>query len=187
MSWLVIRAILGRALSFLGKLNLWQLGCIALALFAGVQTLRLAAETRHSHKVEAQAQKLSQELLQIRDNARKAEADGNRISKQLKDKNNEDNRRIAGDAESLRVSGPGKAVCRPAPAAPSGHIAVTAKPDAAGPALPPDDSAAVPWPWLVQRSEEHDQLLAEVEAWRTWHEQVLKVWPKNDGDQHGQR
>jgi uncharacterized phage protein gp47/JayE len=54
---LVVRAILGRALSFLGKLNLWQLGCIALALFAGVQTLRLAAETRHSHKVEAQLAK----------------------------------------------------------------------------------------------------------------------------------
>jgi hypothetical protein len=57
MSWLVVRAILGRALSFLGRLNLYQLGCIALALFAGVQTLRLAAETRHSHKVEAQLAK----------------------------------------------------------------------------------------------------------------------------------
>jgi hypothetical protein len=57
VSWLVLRAILGRALSFLGKLDVWQLGCIALALFAGVQTLRLAAETRHSHKVEAQLAK----------------------------------------------------------------------------------------------------------------------------------
>jgi hypothetical protein len=182
MSWLVVRAILGRALSFLGKLNLWQVLLIAALLFAGIQTLRLKAEQRHSAKVEHQLSKAVGELNRISAEARKAETDGNRISKQLKDKNNEDNRRIAGDANSLRVSGPGKAVCRPAPAAPSGHIAVTAKPDAAGPALPPADGAdlsAVPWPWLVQRSEEHDQLLAEVEAWRTWHEQVLSVWPKS--------
>jgi small-conductance mechanosensitive channel len=51
------KGLFTRVLSFLGKLNIWQLGCIALALFAGVQTLRLAAETRHSHKVEAQLAK----------------------------------------------------------------------------------------------------------------------------------
>jgi hypothetical protein len=60
-----IRALAGRALSFLGRLNIWQLGCIALALFAGVQTLRLAAETRHSHKVEAQLAKSLGELKRI--------------------------------------------------------------------------------------------------------------------------
>jgi hypothetical protein len=145
------------------------LGAIALICF----------QSQQIHKWHEHSLGLSATLERINDAAKQGSQDGNRISKQLKDKNNEDNRRIAGDAESLRVRGPGAALCRPAPAAPSGRIAVTAKPDAAGPALPPADSAAVPWPWLIQRSEEHDQLLAEVEAWRTWHDEVLKVWSKS--------
>jgi hypothetical protein len=155
----------------IGKL-LALLGAIALICWQSSQI----------HKWHEHSLGLSATLERINDAAKQGSKDGNRISKQLKDKNNEDNRRIAGDANSLRVSGPGAAICRPAPAAPSGHIAVTAKPDAAGPTLPPADGAdlsAVPWPWLVQRSEEHDQLLAEVQAWRTWHDEVLKVWPKS--------
>jgi outer membrane murein-binding lipoprotein Lpp len=176
--WAAIQRIGAGALSFLGKLNIWQLLLIAALLVAGVQTIRLKSEQRHSAKLQTQVSKLAQELNRISDTTHKAQADAARISQQLKDKNDEDNRRIAGDANSLRLRGPGKSLCRPAPAA-SGDGTRPAKPDASGPALPPDDSAAVPWGWLVQRSEEHDQLLAEVQAWRTWHDEVLKVWPKN--------
>jgi len=91
--------------------------------------------------------------------------------------NDEKQAAIAADADGLRVSGPGKARCPAIPASP-GNGTRPAKPDAPGPALPPGDRAAVPWPWLVQRGQEHDQLLAEVQAWRTWHDEVLKVWPK---------
>ena len=176
-AWANLKHDVAAAFDALSKLNIWQVLLIATLAIAGIQTLRLHAEQRHSAKLETQITKLSGELNTISAQARKAEADGNRISKQLKDKNDEDNRRIAGDANSLRVSGPGKAVCRPSAAA-SGDGTRAAKPDAPGPALPPADSAAVPWNWLVQRSEEHDQLLAEVEAWRTWHDEVLKAWPK---------
>jgi hypothetical protein len=180
--WAVIQRIGASALSFLGKLNAYQLLCIALALSTVVITLDRNHWKHVATERQAQVVKFQGELTTISAAARKAEADGNRISQQLKDKNDEDNRRIAGDAQSLRVRGPGAALCRPAPAASGGHIAPAAKPDAAGPALPPDDGqdlSAVPWNWLVQRSEEHDQLLAEVQAWRTWHDEVLKVWPKN--------
>jgi len=181
--WAVIQRIGASALSFLGKLSPCQLLCIILALSTIVVTLDRNHWKHVATERQAQVVKLQGELATISAAARKAEADGARISQQLKDKNDEDNRRIAGDANSLRVRGPGKSLCRPAPA-PTSDGTRPAKPDAAGPALPPDDSAAVPWGWLVQRSEEHDQLLAEVEAWRTWHDEVLNVWPKNTEAAH---
>jgi hypothetical protein len=107
-----------------------------------------------------------------------AEKQTAQISKQLKDRTDEENRRIAGDADTLRLRGPGKAVCPPVSTAPSEHQQAAPKPDVTGPSLPPDERAAVPWNWLVQRAQEHDELLNEVQAWRDWHDQVLKVWPK---------
>jgi hypothetical protein len=106
-----------------------------------------------------------------------AEKQTAQISKQLKDRTDEENRRIAGDADTLRLRGPGKAVCPALPSSPSNGEG-PAKPDVAGPSLPPDDRAAVPWGWLTDRAQEHDELLNENKAWRDWHDQVLKVWPK---------
>jgi hypothetical protein len=40
MSWLAVLGLLKRFGSFLGSLNVWQLLCIGLALFAGLQTIR---------------------------------------------------------------------------------------------------------------------------------------------------
>jgi hypothetical protein len=60
-----IRALAGRALSFLGKLNLWQVLLVAALLFAGSQTLRLKAEQGHSAKVEQQLSKAVSELKRI--------------------------------------------------------------------------------------------------------------------------
>lgn len=179
---LLAKRALSTIVDTLGKLNLWQLLLIASLLLAGVQTLRLHAEQRHSGKLQAQLTKINAALQAERDavNAKNAELAG--ISAQLRKANDEESRAIHGDAGTLRLSGPGRAVCRPvAPAAPGGRVAPVAKPDAAGPALPPDDSAAVPWSWLVDRAEEHDELLAEVKAWRQWHDQVLQAWPKNTG------
>ena len=55
----VIKAVFGRLGAWLGSLNIWQLLLIAALLFAGLQTLRLKAEQRHAHKVEAQLLKCS--------------------------------------------------------------------------------------------------------------------------------
>jgi uncharacterized membrane protein len=62
MILLALRAFAGRALSFLGRLNGYQIAIIALALFAGIQTLRVSAEKRHSAKVEQQLAKSITEL-----------------------------------------------------------------------------------------------------------------------------
>ena len=52
-----LKSIGSAVVSFLGKLNIWQLGCIVLALIATVQTLRLHAEQRHSTKLSEQVAK----------------------------------------------------------------------------------------------------------------------------------
>lgn len=74
-AWSNLQHDLGAVLGFLGKLNVYQLGCIALALFATVQTLRLHAEQRHSHKVEAQLAKSDAARLADRQSYAKAQAD----------------------------------------------------------------------------------------------------------------
>jgi hypothetical protein len=61
--------------SFLGSLNAWQLLCIGLALFAGLQTIRLHAEQRHAHKVEAQLSKVIAARKADREAYAKAQAD----------------------------------------------------------------------------------------------------------------
>lgn len=101
-----------------------------------------------------------------------------RIAAQERVKNDEENRRIARDADSLRVQGPGHAACPRLPAAASRHAPSRADADAPGPALPPTDSAAVQWGWLVTRAEEHDALRAEVLSWREWYRNLAAAWPK---------
>jgi hypothetical protein len=62
MVWLTVLGIAKRIGAWLTSLSFWQLACIGLALFAGVQTLRLGAEQRHAHKVEAQLSKAVEKL-----------------------------------------------------------------------------------------------------------------------------
>jgi hypothetical protein len=178
--WAAIQRIGASALSFLGKLSIWQLLLIAALLVAGVQTVRVnrwkAVATHRQQQLVAEQKREAAALAA----ALKITDLNEALSEKLRKATDEQNRAIAADAHGLSVSGPGKAVC-PRLSAPSSDGTRPAKPDAAGPALPPDDGqdlSAVPWNWLVQRSEEHDQLLAEVQAWRTWHDEVLKVWPK---------
>jgi hypothetical protein len=88
---------------------------------------------------------------------------------------------LAAVGSSMLVRGPGKAAqadCRPGNH--SGVPAATGQPQQAasyayvsGPRMSPEDGrtdrAVVPWPWLVTRTKEHDELLSEVSQWRGWH------------------
>lgn len=132
-----------------------------------------ANNAQWQHKLDAEAAKV-------------AEGDRQRaaLSAQLRKVNDEQNSRIAADAGDLRLRGPGKAACprlSGVPATPGRSQPQTAGPDAAGSSLLADDSAAVPWSWLTDRAEEHDQLRAEVQSWRAWYQQVVSAWPKNTG------
>ena len=62
MTWLAITMFAKRVgtsvITFLARLNGWQLLCLGLALFGAVQTIRVKAEERHSTKLAAQLTKL---------------------------------------------------------------------------------------------------------------------------------
>jgi Tfp pilus assembly protein PilN len=63
--WAAIQRIGASALSFLGKLNIWQLLLIAALLVAGVQTVRLKSEQRTNAKLQTQVSKLNERLTSI--------------------------------------------------------------------------------------------------------------------------
>jgi hypothetical protein len=110
-----------------------------------------------------------------------AEKQAAQISMQLRDRTNEENRRIAGDADTLRLRGPGKAVCPALPSSPGGHQQAAPSSDAPVAQLPNTRGAeliALPFDDTIGFGKSYDELLNENKAWRDWHDQVLKVWPK---------
>jgi hypothetical protein len=169
---------LGALWAWLCHRSFWQLTTMALAVLLVIQHFQLS-DARHDRDSYKSQRDYYKAAIDEADKAvRKAQAAIDQISKELRERTDEENRRIAGDADALRLSGPGKAACRPAPQASGGHGASPAKPDAPGPALPPDDRAAVPWGWLTDRAQEHDQLLTENKAWRDWYQRLVENWPK---------
>jgi len=182
MTWLAISAFFGKAgkaiLSWLSHASLWQIVSICLCVFICVQHFQLVSARHSAAKWEGLAVNYRRQLDAETEKNKAAEKQTAQISKQLRNRTDEENRRTAGDADTLRLRGPGKAVCPTLPTAP-GNGASSANPDVTGPALPPNDRAAVPWGWLTDRAQEHDQLLNETTAWRQWYQEVLKVWPKS--------
>ena len=62
---LALKLFGGKLLDGLSRLSIWQILCIVLGLFCLMQTVRLHSEQRHSHKLEAQIVKLSDQLRSI--------------------------------------------------------------------------------------------------------------------------
>jgi hypothetical protein len=133
---------------------------------------------RSRDKWRGQAQGLSAKIEQMDRDAHAADAKGKTIAGEIRSRTDEETRAIGARADDQRVRGPGKATCPAVPARPGGQNPVGGKPDAAGPQLPPDDRAAVPWPWLVERSKQADLNRAEVLAWREWYDRMVREWPK---------
>jgi hypothetical protein len=108
------------------------------------------------------------------------------ITAPIRKQNDETNARIAGDADDLRLRGPGKAraSCQPSAAAGQPGAAGHELPDAAGSGAAAADGlsdfAAVPWGWLVGRAEQADLDRAEVLAWRTWYARQAELSQKKE-------
>ena len=75
MSWL----FLGGMLKKLGSLNVWQLLCIALALFGAVQTIRVKTEQRHNAKVEQQLSRATDLINRLREESKKQQAEVGKV------------------------------------------------------------------------------------------------------------
>lgn len=135
-------------------------------------------EERYAAGVNAEGERIAAKAEALK---RKADALSRKISNALKEKNDEENRAIASNADALRLSGAGKAACpRSAgvPSAPGRSEPANGRSDVAGPEMPSGDFAAVPWGWLVDSAERCDLNRAEVLTWREWHKQQSEAWAK---------
>lgn len=97
MSLALIRLFLSGALKKLAGLNIWQLLLIAALIFGGVQTLRLKAEQRHAHKVEAQLSKSEAARKADRDAYAKAQAQAAVANKAQVAKIEQQSRKVSDD------------------------------------------------------------------------------------------
>jgi len=99
----------------------------------------------------------------------------------LRRKNDETARTIIHDAGTVRLSGPGKAQCRPSlPVAARGSQPTRGTSDVAVAEVPPGqglDLIGLPFAATVDFAEQHDLNRAEVLAWRDWYKQIEKSWP----------
>lgn len=139
-------------------------------------TVSNARKEGYAAGVKAEGDRIAAKALKL---AKDAEA----ISSKARSLNSETNRRIAGDADAIRVSGPGKASClNPATVGTGRRVTPAGKPDVARSEVPTGDGeallAAVPWPWLVDRAEQCDLNRAEAETWRKWHKDLTDAWQK---------
>lgn len=164
--------------AFLGKIPRWVwvvLGCVLLGLLAS--WWHTAAIRKHDRAIiAAEDQRLAAKALKLKQQVDDLLAKTTALERKA---NDAQNRRIASTADTLRLSGPGKAICRASiPAAASGYQPASGNGNAAGPQVPAGDLAAVPWGWLVDRAEEHDLDRQEALAWRQWYAKMVANWPK---------
>jgi hypothetical protein len=160
MTWLAARAFLGRV-----PKAVWIAIAVALVLGLGVRW--------HNGQIhDAEKRGEARAYAAVERKARELEAKANATADKIRSKSDETARAIAADADIIRVSGPGKARCSPVPTPTSRREEAGGKPNAAGPEVPTDDRAAVPWQWLVQRAEQCDLNRNEVLSWREWYEKL---------------
>lgn len=131
----------------------------------------------------AYAQGKADEGARIEAKARKLEAGAIAIAETLRSQNHVENRRIAGAADAIRLSGPGKAAClNPATPGASGRIAPSGSGAATVDQLPDAeriDLIAVPFARAVAGAEQADLNRAEVLTWREWHRKLTEEWQKD--------
>ncbi len=108
-------------------------------------------------------------------------AETNALAAKIRSKNREKIRRIDAAADTLRLSGPGKASCpgaatpvagRSAPQQP-GNAAVDQVPDRAR-----NDIIALPFADTIAFAEQHDRCLADLSSYRDWETQIREAWAK---------
>ena len=93
----------------------------------------------------------------------------------------------AAAADALRLRGPGAASAAHcgqgdhtgAPAAADRHDQATSGASATAAQVPSGDWAIVPWSWVVQISQEHDDLLADVKSVIANDQKQRAAWPKS--------
>lgn len=167
--------------------RIWYALAIMALLFGviwwhGSQVNAARKEGKQAGRAEVQAE-LELWKQAARDWKRATDSKSQTISILTGERYNEDLRRNAAVADDLRLRGPGKAAaCHGSrrdtgvAGAAGGPESPAPSPDAPrGPVPAGDGFAVVPWGWLVERAEDHDRLLAESKAWRSWYDGQRRV------------
>lgn len=171
----------GGVKSVLGKLPSWV--WIALAVIAAL----VAATIYHGHKVrqfgnERYQAGVAAEDARVAAKANAIAAQAAALTAKIRSNTDETNRRIAVDANALRVRGPGKAACPyPAASGSGGHVDSAATADASVDPVPDGQRPALialPFPATIDFAEAYYRLLAEVKAWRDQHDALDKAQPQ---------
>lgn len=142
------------------------------ALWHGKQVKAYYAKAYAAGKVD--------EAARIEVKVKKLTAEAIAVTEKLRSRNSEENRRISGDADRLRMSGPGKAACI-SPAAPgaSGRVAPATEGSPAVDPVPGGEGQqliGLPFAGTVALAENHDLCVAEAKAWREQNLQLVEQW-----------
>ncbi len=153
------------------------IGLAVLALIAGgvIYHKRAVSNARtegHAAGVKAEGDRIAAKAAVI-----KAKAD--KLAAELRSKNDATIRAIAGDADDLRVRGPGKAGCGSPAAASSGRLVPPARPGDAPLAPLPypewNELIGLPFAPTVAFAEQHDLCRAEALNWRQWYKGLVEA------------
>jgi hypothetical protein len=187
--WNLLKMGFSALADFLKSLNPQGVIGLLVALILTILSIHEWSEQRHWHKQSdryealynaelAHEQKIAKQAVDLKT---RIDALSSSITTEVKDEHDAEDRRIASDADTVRLRGPGKAACT----GDSSTAAAAVRPGSsasanAGPQMSPGDRATVPWDWLVTVVEEHDQLLNKVKATEDQHDQLEKAWPPAD-------
>lgn len=173
MIWLTVR-------SFLGRIPRWAWFGLAagVLILIGVRWYHGKIEDAEKRGAQRENARLTKKALDLK---ARVDALTAQISTALREKHNEDVRRITGDATDLLVRGPGAAGvrCSGTAGGSSGYKPPSGPGNAAVAAVPSGEGlAVVPWAGTVNFGRVCDLNRAEVLSWRAWREQVERAWPK---------
>lgn len=170
--WLVIAV-----LAALGGAWWWHTSTVTAAYNKGYATAVVKRDAQWS----AAFAKMNAAAEAWRDNFDKR---GARLAAEIGARHAQELRANAALADALRLRGPGRAAACFNPgggaglsASPGGHDAPGGAADAGVAGLPDETPMAIlPWPELIQRSEDADADRSEVIAWRDWFARNKKAW-----------
>jgi hypothetical protein len=178
--WVATTAVRGSVGRFLRGLprGVWYALALAGALVFAVRWYHgqiAAAEKRGEDRAYAAVERKARQIVP------KAESVTGKISTAMRDRNDEEARNIGRVADTVRVRGPGAAVCRgPEPAAATGgREPPRGAADGAVDRLPypaVSELIAMPFDELIDRAEACDLNRAEVLTWREWYRQQMEAW-----------
>jgi cell division protein FtsL len=176
-------AKLASATGFLPRLPRWLWILLAVVAAGAVGAIW---HQHRTHATIAAAEKRGEDraYAAVEAKALKLAEQARSLAASIRSKTDDTNRRIAGDADAIRLRGPGKAACPvAAPAATGGRIAPGGDANAPMDRLPdPErvDIIGLPFAGTVAFAEQHDLNRAEVIAWREYSAALQKAWKSGE-------